>query len=30
MTDIRSYEDNRDAGFGDYVQLLKRAKQGYV
>ena len=23
MTDIRSYEDNRDAGFGDYVQLLK-------
>ena len=23
MTDIRSFEDNRDAGFGDYVQLLK-------
>lgn len=23
MTDIRSYEDSRDAGFGDYVQLLK-------
>ncbi|MCF8510295.1 MAG: heme o synthase [Rhodobacteraceae bacterium] len=23
MTDIRSFEDSRDAGFGDYVQLLK-------
>ena len=23
MTDIRSYEDSREAGFGDYVQLLK-------
>ena len=23
MTDIRSYEDSHEAGFGDYVQLLK-------